>query len=303
MRFFTFGCSFTQYFWPTWADIIAHSNFQNFENWGQLGAGNHYIFNSLVECHLKNKLTKHDTVAIMWTSVAREDRYVNKQWITPGNIYTQSTYSEELVKEFSDTRGFYIRDLALIYATKSLLDSIGCQYYFMSMVPINNSVQYDRIDNSDEIQDLQLYYQSTLDCIRPSVYEVIFNFDWWSRPINPQIDQIKEQYTKYAGSDWPSFDDFMLKRFNHVPEEVVKEILDEDRWEWNMHIRKHTREDPHPTPIEHLEYVNKVLPEFTISQQTRDWCIELDHLVRQNKTLECANVLNKLWYPQSIERW
>ena len=46
-RFFAFGCSFTNYYWPTWADIIGQdSNF--YENWAQPGAGNHFIFNSIM---------------------------------------------------------------------------------------------------------------------------------------------------------------------------------------------------------------------------------------------------------------
>jgi hypothetical protein len=44
-RLFTFGCSFTNYRWSTWADCLA-PEFDYFENWGQSGGGNHYIFNS-----------------------------------------------------------------------------------------------------------------------------------------------------------------------------------------------------------------------------------------------------------------
>ena len=38
MRIFTFGCSFTQYHWPTWADILINENICNGgigENWGR----------------------------------------------------------------------------------------------------------------------------------------------------------------------------------------------------------------------------------------------------------------------------
>ena len=74
-RLYTFGCSFTQYFWPTWADILGQE-FDYYENWGKLGGGNQFIFNSIIECSLRNKLTPNDTVAIMWTNVTREDRYI-----------------------------------------------------------------------------------------------------------------------------------------------------------------------------------------------------------------------------------
>jgi hypothetical protein len=61
-RLFTFGCSFTQYIWPTWADILARE-FEYYENWGSSGAGNQYIFHSLVECYQRNLLNSNDTIS------------------------------------------------------------------------------------------------------------------------------------------------------------------------------------------------------------------------------------------------
>ena len=47
MRIFAFGCSLTQYFYPTWADILIHHYKSEGttigENWGRSGAGNQYI--------------------------------------------------------------------------------------------------------------------------------------------------------------------------------------------------------------------------------------------------------------------
>ena len=36
------------------------------------------------------------------------------------------------------------------------------------------------------------------------------------------------------------------------------------------------RYDLHPTPIEHLEYLEKVLPEISISESTKDWVLSMD---------------------------
>ena len=57
-RLFTFGCSFTHWSWPTWADILGRE-FDEYENWGQRGGGNVFIFHSLIECYKKNKLNKN----------------------------------------------------------------------------------------------------------------------------------------------------------------------------------------------------------------------------------------------------
>jgi hypothetical protein len=67
-RLFTFGCSFTNYRWSTWADCLA-PEFDYFENWGQSGAGNHYIFNSMMEADQRHQFDEGDTVIVCWTNV------------------------------------------------------------------------------------------------------------------------------------------------------------------------------------------------------------------------------------------
>ena len=42
-RLITFGCSFTDYSWPTWADIIALDREVEYENWAIGGGGNQQI--------------------------------------------------------------------------------------------------------------------------------------------------------------------------------------------------------------------------------------------------------------------
>jgi len=60
-RLFAFGCSFTNYSWSTWADCLA-PEFDYFENWGQSGAGNDFIFNSVMECDQRYNFGANDTV-------------------------------------------------------------------------------------------------------------------------------------------------------------------------------------------------------------------------------------------------
>ena len=69
-RLYTFGCSFTNYKWNTWADIIGR-DYEVFENWGQSGAGNQFVLNSLTECIQRNCLDSNDVVMIMWSTPCR----------------------------------------------------------------------------------------------------------------------------------------------------------------------------------------------------------------------------------------
>jgi hypothetical protein len=261
-RLFAFGCSFTSYSWPTWADILAR-DFDHFENWAASGASNMFILNSLNECHLKNNITHDDTVLIMWTNVYREDSYKDNAWILRGNEYG---YPQPIYR--FDDKGYLIRDLAFMHSSKLILDHVGCRYKFLSMVPVTNVDQYSKKEIRDIAPVLELY-QPVLDAILPSVYEKVFDWDWNSRTLFPNNR--------------------------------------------NMANIRSKRFDLHPGPQEHLEYLDKVLPEFAVNNDTRKWVDLVNNEVLLAGTAwdETATYrepyafqweIKGLWYPKSIKR-
>lgn len=177
-RFYAFGCSFTNYKYATWADILAHGR-SHFENWGQQGAGNHFIFNSVMECDQRNHFREGDLVMICWTNSTREDRYLD-QWVTPGNVLTSDIYTKKFAVEQVTQRGSLIRDLAMIKAVKVLLESRGCCWQFLSMVPLSNAEQFS--GESAGIEDVLDLYKDVIDSVSDSYLEVIYNNQWGSRP-------------------------------------------------------------------------------------------------------------------------
>ena len=203
-RLFTFGCSYTSYSWSTWADILGQSA-QEFQNWGMLGTGNQFIFNSVHECHQRNQLQPGDTVIVCWTNVMRDDRYTN-DWNTLGNIYTQPLYDPAWVRKWITERGCLVRDLAAIAGVKLLLESSGVDWRFLSMVPVDQSDQYTSRKNPN--QDLLNLYQTAIADIKLSFWRVLEG-------------------------------------------------------------RPRLKFDLHPSPTDHLYYLNQVLPEFTVSESTR----------------------------------
>lgn len=265
-RLFTFGCSFTQYDWPTWADILARE-FDQFENWGKLGAGNHFIFNSLIECHIRNIISAEDTVAIMWTSIGREDRWVRgRGWVTPGSIYNQFEYDNSFVKKWADPTGYLIRDLAFVSAARQILDSIGCRYYFFSIVPFE---YYDDSQDPDQTFSLDkrvvALYNKDISWIKPSVYEVVFNRDWYSRPGEVSVPALQDKYQALKGADWPQWEDYWAGKLNGIKDNIIEEIK-------RLFARDLVRTNDHPTPAEHLFYLHSVVPELKISSDTVSWC-------------------------------
>lgn len=134
-RLFTFGCSFTNYVWPTWADFVG-TKFTTYQNWGRAGAGNYYILSKLIECNRMEKITKDDVVMVMFTSSNRCDIILpNSEYTTIGNIYCEKgfeIFGEHFLKNtWTIEHGVYNSWMS-INAVKLILDGIGCKYKLMT---------------------------------------------------------------------------------------------------------------------------------------------------------------------------
>lgn len=265
-RLFTFGCSFTHYRWPTWADVMSQE-FDEYQNWGKVGGGNHYIMYSLTECILRNNISKNDTVGIMWSSTSREDRYIKGKWITPGSIYN-SIFSEKLpkyIEHFTDPTGYLLQSLSVFYSVKAILDKIGCKYYFFNMLPLY--IKDDswkklifKLDQNKE-ESMQDLYRETLDSMLPSVYEVIFNNDWDSRNYNGNKNGFRQKWETIKGPDWPSVDTYIDKQWATYPTWFTNELTERGLIPYNIRL------DGHPTPLEHFEYLDKLAIPLTEKQK------------------------------------
>ena len=98
-RFFAFGCSFTKYAWPTWANIIARDTGLPLQNWGHTGAGNVYIHHKMVEAKIKESINNDDLVIVNWSSWHREDRIdVNGDWKSGGNVFQNRFFDKKFIK-------------------------------------------------------------------------------------------------------------------------------------------------------------------------------------------------------------
>jgi hypothetical protein len=195
----------------TWADILAPS-FDHFENWGQSGAGNQYIFNSVMEADQRRRFRSGDTVMICWTNIMRDDWYAQRHWVTPGGIWDTPIYTKEFIADHVNPRGYLIRDLAYIKATQSLLDLWPeVRWYMFSMCPMD---AHDIWDESDvKLRDCCDLYQPVLDRLLPSFQQVLRPNGWG---------------------------------YGHKP-----------------------GDDDHPTPQEHLAYLDSVFPGWVTDTEWR----------------------------------
>ena len=98
-KLFTFGCSFTNFKYPTYADYLA-PYFETHSNFGFPGSGNKSIFHKISYLLHKNVIQKEDVITIQWSALAREDKLLNDgEWVGGGLITNTPLYDENYIKK------------------------------------------------------------------------------------------------------------------------------------------------------------------------------------------------------------
>lgn len=197
-RLFAFGCSFTGHSWPTWANILGYEYDILLYNYGRGGAGNQYIFNSLMQADSFSNFTENDLVIITWTNVSREDRYKNNSWLTPGNIFSQNTYDQNFVINYADFTFFGLRDFAAIKASIDFLKYKKCKTYFFKMAEFTVLDQWNNVLMPKKYEELLDFYKPYLDQISPSFYQVL-----WDNNVKNKLLQEQQMVGKYYKDGHP----------------------------------------------------------------------------------------------------
>jgi hypothetical protein len=240
-RLFVFGCSMTNYEWPTWADILS-TEIQTYYNYGKSGGGNLFIANSLVEANITHKFDKDDLVMVMWSSVSREDRYKNG-WVTPGNIYTQDFIEMDFVSKWADTRGYLIRDLALVELTKHYLKNLPCDSDMLAMCKFEDQVLLDdRKENA--FNDVLEQYKETIASVQPDIFHTVYKGVWPQTPIRgwggkgqtADYHPTPIGYYKYLEILYPNLVTEAMKCYAEKYEKLINSIssLDETQEFWSV---------------------------------------------------------------------
>jgi hypothetical protein len=198
-RLFVFGCSFTNYRWDSWADVLRREMPEAlYINTGSSGAGQSYISAQLSQHINMFNPGPDDLVAIMWSTFYREDRYVNNDWITPGNIFTQAEYPASWM-DYMDRRGMTIRDLATIDHVMHRLQSANFDSFAMLSVPVELQSQYSGIDQNERTSDLIAAYQHLNNMLLPDLMTTQFA-DGWDNSYTYWDDQNSQSFTDYHPS-------------------------------------------------------------------------------------------------------
>ena len=179
-RVFAFGCSFTSYIYPTWADILA-SEMPNAEyyNFGLSGAGNMFIAARVIEANRRFKFTETDLIMIMYSTSFREDRYIDNAWQGPGHIYNQSYYPmKTFVYPYCQPRGMLLKDLAMIEASSSYIRSLPCGNVLLRSTAVLDEAKDALTFVEEETIDIVALYKELLDSFPPNMYDTEFPNGW-----------------------------------------------------------------------------------------------------------------------------
>jgi len=138
-RIFTFGCSLTDYHWPTWADVLSIQSKLPVYNAGRSGLGNVGISYRLVEYDQRFKFNEQDLIFILWTSWTREDRFINGNWAAYGNIFNNHLYDDKFIKKYWSWENDIIKNSSsIILVNKGY--KITENYYYQLL---ENSIESD----------------------------------------------------------------------------------------------------------------------------------------------------------------
>ena len=157
MKVFAYGCSFTRYSWPSYADILG-LHYETY-NRGKSGSGNERIFYHFMEDIKKNNISSNDLVILQWSGTDRFNYLKsNNLWIGDGNIllsHNQSIFKR--IKQWYNPEYEIEKSINFIIGARAILKNIGCKLIEMSLFPIEN------IDSNFLENDLQGTYHGTYE--------------------------------------------------------------------------------------------------------------------------------------------
>lgn len=172
-RLFTFGCSYTRYYWPTWAEILGRE-YEYFENWGQPGVGNRAIIEKLTECIMNNKITENDTVIIQWSDFHRFDVHMPmpslpEGWAQGGNMLLAEDFDKTWISSVWNEKSYIMHTLNFISLGIMVLESLPCKWYMTSI----HDIKKDILTNPDKSVSIELVN-----------YLKIFDHKNWLKPMD-----------------------------------------------------------------------------------------------------------------------
>jgi len=235
-RVFTFGCSYTSYAYPTWADFLQF-DFDQLENWGMAGIGCRAIAERVAECHARNVISKDDIVIVQWSTHLRHDFYTptpllgrTESWKTYGSVFAidnQPLYDKKWIDTFFFEAAYIMHCLNHILMIQTMLESIGCEWYMTSIG--------DWRKLSSDLDESTGAWEKRIGVNEFSIENNFKEFKFYLKPI------------------WEDRADHWL------PPIATEALAHPDLWWWFNESGKKPWREQHPSPMQYVIWLNKYL--------------------------------------------
>ena len=257
-RLFTFGSSYTEYDWATWANILGFElklkYDSQFYNFGKGGAGNTYISNLISQTDQYYNFNENDLVIVCWTSIIREDRWKYDKWNCDGNIYlANKVFDAKTRRSLIDHTHFLMRDLANIKLVDNLLQS-KTRYHFLSTEELYDDTLF--LPQDDHYKKLIKNYKNVLEKISPGYMEVLWNNDL-SKKMSADSKSLHKYYTDGHPSPIEHFY-YLLKTFEYEFSSETKSIVKKTYDAYKNLILEVYDDIKQPTHPVNLPEINKI---------------------------------------------
>ena len=228
-RLFAFGCSFTSYGWPTWADLIGLQHpHKEYYNHGFPGLGNIAIASRISEANNRYRFDENDLVMVMWSTFCREDHWANGNWIGCGNIYN-SDYSKDWLKKYADPIGYLIRDHAIINMTNKFLKQSKFGSLILKSTPLlYTELPIDKTDH-DVVNDITLLYGKEYNSLPIDLYNFMGK-DWAKCTQKYYDDTMEKPEMRYDCHPYSSvYADYLMQVGIHLDDKVLELAKESDK--------------------------------------------------------------------------
>jgi len=220
-RIFNFGCSFTSYIWPTWADLLLHKN-QGY-NLGISGTGNVSILYRVMEADRIFNFTQDDQIIVMFSSPVRWDRIYGTplQFSREGQIINASNELKKFNNKLYTFEGLSIQSFYSILAVKNYLENKKIKFLFGSITDIfshlDNYIDIYKIETTLEFENLKQYIKKEVPFELLDMFSFIKQQDGVSASKNWKITK---KWADYSYDYHPR----PLTYYNYLEKEILPKI-------------------------------------------------------------------------------
>lgn len=194
---YTFGCSMTKWYWPTWADWLRIYD-QPVINLANKGYGNQNIYWNLI--NRIDSFTSDDHIIIMWCENHRICKWYDKEWIDQHEVlgffpdtngkfwFTNNTLYTGMYRthpdHYTSFTNMIVDKLQVIWHTQLILDKIGCKYTMTESKnlwadgrPIFTPTFKSRFNEETGLSDRNIQIARSIMDIKP-VRHLMDQIDW-----------------------------------------------------------------------------------------------------------------------------